>query len=626
MDKLVCKVCGRELKHKNKKMLCEKHLNEYNEFGFCITTSDRTENEPNEIRVHNDYAEIVLYDIYQEEIEEKILIDIEDIDIVKNVVWKKVGKHIVGSTDRYTFDLPSLLMDTDNKIEYVNGNILDNRKENLMIVEKKKFKHHFANNKKYKNKIIITSLGGSTEDVTGSCFAIEYPLDNGGRDLILLECGSIQTNRMVEDFNANKKMVDNIPFNLASNIFVCHCHFDHIGGMPSGITRGFDGNVITTYENAQLLNPMLLDSAFIQRRNIMSMNSKGKKYEMLYDESDVFRILDKVKIYDKEVMHKINSNLSFRFVSNNHCFGSTSLEIFIKKPSGRIVKIFYSSDLGSNYNQQYKPYCDERRNVSKANIAIFESTYGDRGFSKKDVEKDVEGLFNKIREVTYKGNRILIPCFSFDRSQSIMDLLYHTFKDEEEFKNIKVIVDSRLTNEINKVYEKTLQGELLNRWKEVMSWDNFIFIDEYKKTELMARQTKNPCVIISSSGMLAGGHSVAYAKHILPRKQDCICFIGYCSERTLGGKIQRGAKSVAIESKSVPIKCEVNVYNSFTGHIQRKELISYMKGMNCNDLLIHHGSTDAKNSLKFMAEEEFFMNGITKKIKIINSKNNRFII
>ena len=626
MNKLVCKVCGRELKHKNKKMLCDKHLNEYNEFGFCITTSDRTENEPNEIRIHNDYAEIVLYDIYQEEIEEKVLIDIEDIDIVKNVVWKKVGKHIVGSTDRYTFDLPSLLMDTDNKIEYVNGNVLDNRKENLMIAEKKKFKHHFANNKKYKNKIIITSLGGSTEDVTGSCFAIEYPLDNGGRDLILLECGSIQTNRMVEDFNANKKMVDNIPFNLASNIFVCHPHQDHIGGTPSGITRGFDGNVITTYETAQLLSPMLLDSAFIQRRNVMSMNSKGKKYEMLYDESDVFRTLDKIKIYDKEVMHKINSNLSFRFVSNNHCFGSTSLEIFIKKPSGRIVKIFYSSDLGSNYNQQYKPYCDERRNVPKANIAIFESTYGDRGFSKKDVEKDVEGLLNKIREVAYRGNRVLIPCFSFDRSQAIMDLLYHTFKDEEEFKDIKVIVDSRLTNEINKVYEKTLQGELLNRWKEVISWDNFIFIDEYKKTELMARQTKNPCVIISSSGMLAGGHSVAYAKHILPRKQDCICFIGYCSERTLGGKIQRGAKSVTIENKSTPIKCEVNIYNSFTGHIQREELISYMKGINCSAIFLHHGSEDAKAQLKFTAEEEFLFSGISKKIGIINKKNNYFVI
>lgn len=60
-------------------------------------------------------------------------------------------------------------------------------------------------------------------------------------------------------------MVDNIPFNLASNIFVCHCHADHVANIPSGITRGFDGNIVTTYETAQLLSPMLLDSAFIQK-------------------------------------------------------------------------------------------------------------------------------------------------------------------------------------------------------------------------------------------------------------------------------------------------------------------------------------------------------------------------
>ena len=92
------------------------------------------------------------------------------------------------------------------------------------IIEKKKFKHHFANNKKFKNKIIITSVGGSTEDVTGSCIAVEYPLDNGNRNLILLESGGIQTNNMVEDYNNNKKMIDNIPFNLASCVLVAHCH------------------------------------------------------------------------------------------------------------------------------------------------------------------------------------------------------------------------------------------------------------------------------------------------------------------------------------------------------------------------------------------------------------------
>lgn len=220
-----CKICGKPLNHKNKEMLCGKHMNEYKEYGMCISTNSHDLNEPNEIINKGEYSEIILYDeLTSEESGEVILIDNEDINLVNDKIWKKVGKHIVGTDDHYTYDLPNLLMNSDNKIEYLNGNILDNRKENLDIIEKKKFKHHFANNKKFKNKIIITSLGGSTEDVTGSCIAVEYPLDNGNRNLILLESGGIQTNNMVEDYNNNKKMIDNIPFNLASCVLVAHCH------------------------------------------------------------------------------------------------------------------------------------------------------------------------------------------------------------------------------------------------------------------------------------------------------------------------------------------------------------------------------------------------------------------
>lgn len=220
-----CKVCGKPLNHKNKEMLCDKHLNEYKEYGMCISSNSHDLNEPNEIINKGKYAEIILYnELTSEESGEVILIDNEDIKLVNDKIWKKVGKHIVGTDDHYTYDLPNLLMNSDNKIEYLNGNILDNRKENLDIIERKKFKHHFANNKKFKNKIIITSIGGSTDDVTGSCIAVEYPLDNGNRNLILLECGAIQTNNMVEDYNSNKKMIDGIPFNLASCVLVAHCH------------------------------------------------------------------------------------------------------------------------------------------------------------------------------------------------------------------------------------------------------------------------------------------------------------------------------------------------------------------------------------------------------------------
>lgn len=43
----------------------------------------------------------------------------------------------MGQDEHYTYDLPNLLTNSDNKIEYLNGDILDNRKENLNIIEKK---------------------------------------------------------------------------------------------------------------------------------------------------------------------------------------------------------------------------------------------------------------------------------------------------------------------------------------------------------------------------------------------------------------------------------------------------------------------------------------------------------
>jgi len=402
---------------------------------------------------------------------------------------------------------------------------------------------------------------------------------------------------------------------------------DHIANIPAGTSRGFQGDVITTYENSEIMKPMLLDGAFIHQKNVISMNNKGKKYESLYDESDVYKVIDRTRVVKRNEIIKINSNLSVQFIDNNHCCGSTSIILYIKKPSGRVVKLLYSSDLGSSNNQLSKPYSFERKQVSKCNIAILESTYGDRsdGFTKKEHKQEVKDLLDKIREVTYRGNRVLIPSFSYDRSQSIMDLLYHTFKDEKEFKNVKVIVDSRLTNEINKVYENILEGELLERWKRVLGWENFIFVEDYKKTQVLAKQ-KEPCVIISSSGMFSGGHSVEYLKEIAGKSKDCIIFVGYSSPMTLAGKIQEGAKSITVENKRVNIRCEIVICKSFSGHIQQDELINYMKGLNCQKILIHHGSNEAKEQLKFKAEESFLFSDMSKKVTIIDKKNNVFVI
>ena len=622
MDK--CKVCGRT----DRKIIgnfCPRHKAQYDEFGEVQDMNALDEYDMNEIKIYDDHAEIQLYDQYFNPTRE-VIIDLEDVPLVQGIIWKLKGNVIVGRANQYNYILPNLLMDTNDKINYLDNDVLNNRKSNLDVIAKHKKKHHFHS--KHKNKVIVTAIGNSKEDVTGSCFAIEYTLDNGNRDLVLLECGAVQTNVVLDDYIANKKMVENIPFSLASNIFIMHPHSDHIGNLPACVTRGFSGKIITNYENQELMKPMLIDAAFIHNRNITSLNNRGKKYEALFDESDVYSTLSKIEPYPENEMIKLNNNLSFRFLPNNHCVGSTQLELFIKKPSGRIIKIGYTSDLGSNLNQKYRPYSKDRVNITKCNLAIFESTYGEdgRSFTKQDAEKEMNEFKDLIKNTISNKHRLLIPTFSFDRAQSIMTFLYDTFKSDGVFGKTKVVVDSRLLNSINSVYRNILTGDKLDKWNEVMSWKNFIFVDEFKKTEIIAADKDTPMVILSSSGMMSAGHVTTYAKSILPRQEDVIAFIGYCSPNTIGGKIQRGDKEVLIDNVLVKIRCKINVFHTFTGHIQRDELISYIKQIRCDDVYIHHGSKLAKEQLKFYGEECMYASGTPKKIKIISKKNNQIML
>ena len=68
------------------------------------------------------------------------------------------------------------------------------------------------------NDIIVSSLGNSTDNVTGSCFSISYPKDDNTRRLIILECGLSQDGHTpLEQYNSNKKMIYNISKEVIKN-------------------------------------------------------------------------------------------------------------------------------------------------------------------------------------------------------------------------------------------------------------------------------------------------------------------------------------------------------------------------------------------------------------------------
>ena len=628
MNKYYCSVCGREIPKHFRKGLCQKHFDQMKTYGEFLDYAQRCETDVNEIVEYDDYAEIVLYDLLFDPLEKGVMIDKEDINKVKFYCWNKKNGCVVGNQFGKHVLLPNIILDTNEKVEYINGDYLDCRKENLKIIERTvKIKKV---DKRKKGKVEITSLGTSTIDVTGSCWMIEYDKSNGQRGCILLENGISQGGTIVEDYNANKRMADYIPYERVEFMLFSHVHQDHLGLSPASINKGFKGRVIMTQEQRIIGEKLLLDAAFVHNKNVEDMHKMGKKVQPLYTESDTYLFLNRVDIIEKYKWIKLNEEVEIRYVNNSHVVGAVQIELKIRKPSNHIVKILYTGDLGSKLNLEFQPFLVENEIVRKADIMICESTYGSssRSFNKQKCIDERKDLMNTIREVISRKAKCLIPSFSFGRSQTLMVMLYEEFKDIKDL-NCNFIIDSRLTNEINSAYREVLKNEEREYWEEVLSWDKFKFIDNYKHTVEIANKNDGISkVIISSSGFMEAGHVREWCKHILGNKDDVICFVGYNGKGTLADRIiNQKDNIISFDGVNCVRRCTIKQYGTFSSHIQQQEIINYFKQISIGQkILLHHGNEDAKEELKKEATRQLKQIGKSVKIVVVGKGSDTFSI
>jgi len=58
------------------------------------------------------------------------------------------------------------------------------------------------------NDIVVSCLGTSLNEVTGSCWSISYKKDNGKRGLVVIECGLSQSEPKIDKlYNTNKNSI-----------------------------------------------------------------------------------------------------------------------------------------------------------------------------------------------------------------------------------------------------------------------------------------------------------------------------------------------------------------------------------------------------------------------------------
>lgn len=124
-----CKVEGCDRTDIKGKGYCGKHYAQIQRHGKIL---DKTRFDLNEIVTYDDYAEIILYDKKGNE-KARAIIDIDDIDKVKNIRWAfsygyAVNNYTKVKLHRFIMNCPN-----DMEVDHINRNRLDNRKSNLRI-------------------------------------------------------------------------------------------------------------------------------------------------------------------------------------------------------------------------------------------------------------------------------------------------------------------------------------------------------------------------------------------------------------------------------------------------------------------------------------------------------------
>ena len=471
---------------------------------------------------------------------------------------------------------------------------------------------------KKKDKVTLEVIGGNAESVTGSCTKITT-----NNHTYLFELGMIQDGHTpLENYKLNAKLLQKIKPQEIDYIIIGHCHLDHIGLIPALYARGkCNAKIIVPKKSTCILKEMWLDSAYINERDVEIINRKDRNYEPFYNEDIVFNTLKYVQEIESGEIIKISDELSIRYRSAGHILLSRQAEVYINGGS-HTRKILFTSDLGNLATQDSRVFGEDFEPIATSNIVIGECTYCSRDrkeISKKTLQQDMEKIKTVVDQYCVdNGRRILIPTFSLDRMPYILWILYSIFGQDENFK-IPILVDSPLANRLLDCYSSILEGNAKEKFDSMMSWKNIkrVITPEDSKAAIADKGAK---VICSSSGMITAGRSVKWTQSILPQEQDLILFIGYAGEDTLAHKIkhEKEQKTININGKPYKNKCQIVDLLSFSSHMQRKDLINYYKGINCDKIYLVHGD---KHKIDFKHDLEEAISDCLKSTRVVAVNN-----
>jgi hypothetical protein len=397
---------------------------------------------------------------------------------------------------------------------------------------------------------------GAGREVGRSSFLLQTKESN-----ILLDCGLGAGN-----YSEDRYPILNIPeFDIQNldAVIISHAHLDHVGFIPYLFRIGWRGPVYLTEPTRDVAALVLLD--------YLKVSNKQSKNPIFTTKEIKLFLKHSITLNYSEVTD-ITGDIKISFHNANHIIGSSMVHINIEGKHN----VLYTGD----YKFNKIPLLERPNTIyQRLETLIIESTYG--GFNDKHPSREeTEALFiHDIKETIERGGKVLIPVLAVGRGQDVLLTLLNAIENKL-LPEVNIYLEGIVweTSMIHTAYPEFLSKEIrekIESGKNPFERENVIRASKKEREQIIT--SKEPSIIIATSGMMQGGPILDYFSYAAEDEKNLLAFVSYQAQGTLGRTILDGQREIVLNDRKINIKMKVNKYEGFSGHADHFESISFIK-------------------------------------------------
>ncbi|WP_208427291.1 MULTISPECIES: MBL fold metallo-hydrolase [Salinibacter] len=432
---------------------------------------------------------------------------------------------------------------------------------------------------------------GDTDGIGASCHFLD--LNGSG---IALDAGT-DPQRDGPDSLPRFDWVGDRADSYVDHTLVTHAHHDHMGSLPVLVRRFPHAMAHMTDATKKLLDILLPASARLQEKR----RDRGETtHEPLFTEDELEALHHLYLTHDLGqgfdlTGPKGQSSVTGRFFSAGHILGSAGVELQFEE-GGRDRRVFYTSDT----NMQAQTIIPGGEYPDSTDVLILESTQGAEPEAAATSRPEERDRFRKtLSQVLARGGTALIPVFVMGRAQEILVLLGQLKREGAIPADVPIYTAGSM-RAIAGVYDDTRTTT-----PRVDASDEVYAVDQERvpyESEAKREILDGPGIMVVSSGMMIEPTlSNVLARRMVENEDDAVLLVGHPAEGTPARRLQDAAAEgdgapvmLADGHGPQPVYCTVERFR-FSGHSDRRELLSLVERMTPETVLLIHGDPDAKD-------------------------------